>query len=297
MRTQSNPAGGTIDSNPFKIARLGGNVVVADAGGNAIIQVDDGVLSTFAVFPNRVVPGPGGAPIPMQPVPTSVAEGPDGALYVGQLTGFPFPVGGAAVFRVVQGSEPEVFADGFTNIIDIAFDREGALYVLQISKNGLLSGNPVGALIKVSPGGEREELFPGALIAPGGMTIGRDGSIYVTRFATLPTSAMWCASSPERLSRLRQRGRLLPQPRRAPILARARGLSEECCKRPPVDFRRVMDFDMAHIAPLALEQSLRRLQGRPVEESELHISGVRVNVRHRPIPADPAPVSPLHGLV
>ncbi len=181
-----NPAGGTIDSNPFKLARLGGTVVVADAGGNDVVQVDDGVLTTFAVFPNRPVSGPGGATIQMQPVPTSVAEGPDGALYVGQLTGFPFPVGGANVFRVVQGGEPEVFADGFTNIVDIAFDRQGALYVLQISKNGLLSGNPVGALIKVSPGGEREELFPGALIAPGGMTIGRDGAIYVTRFATLP---------------------------------------------------------------------------------------------------------------
>lgn len=120
----------------------------------------------------------------MQPVPTSVAEGPDGA--VGQLTGFPFPVGGAAVFRVVQGSAPEVFVDGFTNIIDIAFDRQGALYVLEISHNGLLSGDPVGALIKVTPGGAREELFPGALISPGGMTIGRDGAIYVTRFATLP---------------------------------------------------------------------------------------------------------------
>ncbi|HEU4689425.1 MAG TPA: ScyD/ScyE family protein [Vicinamibacterales bacterium] len=108
------------------------------------------------------------------------------ALYVGQLTGFPFPVGGAAVFRVVQGSAPEVFVDGFTNVIDIAFDRQGALYVLEISHNGLLSGNPVGALIKVTPGGAREELFPGALISPGGMTIGRDGAIYVTRFATLP---------------------------------------------------------------------------------------------------------------
>ncbi len=182
----ANPAGGTIDSNPFGIARLAGNIVVADAGANDIIQVDDGVLSTFAVFENRVVPGPGGNPIPMQPVPTSVAEGPDGALYVGQLTGFPFPVGGAAVFRVMQGSAPEVFRDGFTNIIDIAFDRQGALYVLEISHNGLLSGNPVGALIKVTPGGQREELFPGALISPGGMTIGRDGAIYVTRFATLP---------------------------------------------------------------------------------------------------------------
>jgi hypothetical protein len=182
----ANPAGGTIDSNPFGIARLGGNVVVADAGGNDIIQVDDGVLTTFAVFPNREVTGPAGTPIPMQPVPTSVAEGPDGALYVGQLTGFPFPVAGAAVFRVVPGSEPEVFVDGFTNIIDIAFDRDGALYVLEIAHNGLRSGNPVGALIKVMPDGQRRELFPGALISPGGMTIGRDGSIYVTRFATLP---------------------------------------------------------------------------------------------------------------
>jgi hypothetical protein len=183
----ANPAGGTIDSNPFGIARLGGNVVVADAGGNDVIQVDDGVLSTFAVFPNRNVPGPApGTTISMQPVPTSAAEGPDGALYVGQLTGFPFPVGGAAVFRVVQGSAPEVFVDGFTNIIDIAFGRDGSLYVLEIAHNGLRSGNPVGALIKVTPGGGREELFPGALISPGGMAIGRDGAIYVTRFASLP---------------------------------------------------------------------------------------------------------------
>jgi len=179
----NNPAGGTVDSNPFGIARLGDT---ADAGANDVLQVDNGTLSTWAVFDNRVVPGPGGAPIPMQPVPTSVAEGPDGALYVGQLTGFPFPVGGANVYRVMPGGAPEVYASGFTNIIDIAFDREGALYVLEIAHNGLLSGNPVGALIRVAPGGERTELFPGALISPGGMAIARDGTIYVSRFATMP---------------------------------------------------------------------------------------------------------------
>ncbi len=183
---QNNPAGGTVDSNPFGIARLGSTVVVADAGANGVLQVDDGSISSLAVFENRVVPGPGGAPIPMQPVPTSVAEGPDGALYVGQLTGFPFPAGGANVYRVTPGNVPEVYAAGFTNIIDIAFDREGALYVLQIARNGLLSGNPVGALIRVAPGGERTELFPGALISPGGMTIARDGTIYVSRFTMLP---------------------------------------------------------------------------------------------------------------
>ena len=187
FEVENNPAKGTVDSNPFKLAAFEGSLVVADAGGNSVIQVDDGVMSTFAVFGNKLTPGPGGAIIPMQPVPTSVAEGPDGALYVGQLTGFPFPLRGAAVFRVTKGGTPEVFADGFTNIIDIEFDRRGNLYVLEIYHNGLLTGNPVGALIKVSPDGTREELFPGALIAPGGMTIGRDGSIYVTRFTTLPS--------------------------------------------------------------------------------------------------------------
>jgi sugar lactone lactonase YvrE len=58
--------------------------------------------------------------------------------------------------------------------------------VLEIAHNGLRSGNPVGALIRVTPDGQRKELFPGALISPGGMAIGRDGSIYVTRFASLP---------------------------------------------------------------------------------------------------------------
>lgn len=183
----NNPAGGTVDSNPFKITTLDGSLIVADAGGNSVIQVDDGVMTTFATFENKLTPGPTGALIPMQPVPTSVAEGPDGALYVGQLTGFPFPPKGAVVFRVTKGGTPEVFADGFTNIIDIEFDRRGNLYVLEVYHNGLLTGNPVGALIKVSRDGTREELFPGALIAPGGMTIARDGSIYVTRFATMPS--------------------------------------------------------------------------------------------------------------
>ncbi len=34
--------------------------------------------------------------------------------------------------------------------------------------------------------GTRSEIAAGALISPGGMALGRDGSIYVSRFATLP---------------------------------------------------------------------------------------------------------------
>ena len=74
----------------------------------------------------------------MEPVPTSIAEGPDGSLYVGQLTGFPFPVGGARVYRVpAGGGTPTIVAEGFTNIIDIALGPDGAAYVLEHDANSL----------------------------------------------------------------------------------------------------------------------------------------------------------------
>ena len=64
-------------------------------------SANSGRISTVAVFPDRLALAPPflglppGTQIPMQAVPTAVAEGPDGALYVSQLTGFPFPVGGS----------------------------------------------------------------------------------------------------------------------------------------------------------------------------------------------------------
>ncbi|HEX5877298.1 MAG TPA: ScyD/ScyE family protein [Actinomycetota bacterium] len=143
--------GEEIDSNPNGLLVRHRSQLVTDAGGNDLLKVDHkGRISVVAVFPPRVVPAPPGIPdlppeIPMQAVPTSVVKGPDGAYYVGQLTGFPFPPGGANVFRVVPGKAPKVYSGGFTNIIDIAFDKKGRLYVLEIATNGLLN-TPEGEL-------------------------------------------------------------------------------------------------------------------------------------------------------
>ena len=64
----------------------------------------------LAVFPERTVAGPGGN-VQMQSVPTGVVEAADGSLYVGELTGFPFPVGGANVYRIpAGGGAPTVVA-------------------------------------------------------------------------------------------------------------------------------------------------------------------------------------------
>jgi sugar lactone lactonase YvrE len=121
----------------------------------------------------------------MDAVPTAVTLGPDGNYYVGQLTGFPFPVGAANIYRVpAGGGTPQIVATGFTHIVDLTFGPDGSLYVLEIAKNGLLAAfttdDWTGALIRIAPDGTRTELVPGVLTAPGGVAAGRDGALYVT---------------------------------------------------------------------------------------------------------------------
>jgi hypothetical protein len=188
----ANPDGGPLDTNPNSVTTRRGKLYVSDAGGNALLEVKKGgAVSTVAVFPVQFVDAPPflglppGTQIPMDAVPTSVVVGPDRALYVGQLTGFPFPVGGAAVWRVVPGHEPEVFADGFTNIIDIDFGPDGRLYVLEIATNSLL-GDPGGALWAVDHDGSRHLLLSEPLFFPGGMDVSRSGDVYVSNCGVCP---------------------------------------------------------------------------------------------------------------
>ncbi len=186
-----NPDGAEVDSNPYGLLTLPSRRVIADAGANALIEVDtSGRTRTLATFPIRLVqlPFPPFVQIPMQAVPTTVALGPDGALYVGELTGFPFPAGGANVYRVSpEGGAPEVYASGFTNIIDIAFDIAGNLYVLEIDADSILFGEPVGLgdLIRVTSNGQRTTVLADLLV-PAGMVITRDGAIYLTVMGVFP---------------------------------------------------------------------------------------------------------------
>jgi hypothetical protein len=194
---EHDPAGDGSDSNPVGLLALPGHWLAVDAGANTLFHIDgDRHVSAHATFGPRDVPAPPflglppGATIPMQAVPTSVAQGPDGALYVGQLTGFPFPAGAANVYRVpAEGGEPEVYASGFTNIVDIVFDREGNLYVLQIGNGFAGPGGPPllspGKLIRVEADGTRTVIYED-LFYPGGLAIGPDGAAYVTNNGIVP---------------------------------------------------------------------------------------------------------------
>jgi hypothetical protein len=161
----NNPHPATTESNPFDVAELGnGKALVADAAGNTLlkVQADGTSIKVVAVFPDELVPTSNakklvGCPnppvpedaeicglpdmIPTEAVPTSVAVGPDGSFYVGELKGFPFPLGESRIWKIdrdardVQcGESPKckVVFDGFTSIIDLAFGPDGKLYVAQI---------------------------------------------------------------------------------------------------------------------------------------------------------------------
>lgn len=183
----NDPDGNGADSNPNSVVARPARQIVVDAGGNDLLRVGPtGRISTLAVFPKRLVPAPPGFPGPpeidMDAVPTAVVVGPDRAYYVSQLTGFPFPVGGARIYRVEPGSEPEIYAEGFTNVTDLAFGPDGSLYVLEFARNGLLSGDPAGALTKIAPDGSRKTIASDGLVAPTGVAVSRRGDVYVSNF-------------------------------------------------------------------------------------------------------------------
>lgn len=199
----NNPDGGVdpftgepeLYSNPFDAAVEGDVTALVDAGGNTLYQVTaEGVLSVIATFPEQMIEAPEflglppGTLIPMQAVPTSVAMGPDGAWYVGELNGFPFPVGTSRIWRIAEGEEPEIYAEGLTAIVDIAFDTDGNLLALEIAKHGLLVAEMAepgddearrGALIRIGSDGSLTEIASAGLVTPTGLAVADDGAIYI----------------------------------------------------------------------------------------------------------------------
>lgn len=178
---QLDPDGQGADSNPVDVSRSGGIVLVTDAGANTVVRAARST-ATVAVLPESSAPAPPflglppGTRIPVQSVPTATASGPDGARYVSELTGFPFPVGGSTVWRLDAGGTPHPWATGLANVTDLAFDGPD-LYAVQIADGGLLAG-PVGSLVRVDPGGAHQTVV-GGLFAPYGLAV-RDGYAYVS---------------------------------------------------------------------------------------------------------------------
>lgn len=206
----NNPDGSDVGSNPLGFVIDGNNLVAVDAGANDLLRVNtDGnnlqALTTFPqdiltnpIFPPSDTPSNEPAQVPSQnepprsqfasqAVPSSVVKGPDGAYYVSQFTGFPFPEGGAKIYRVGADGKPTVYADGFTQLTDLDFDTEGNLYALQYANQSAWKGNFDGSVIKIATDGTRTTLLSGnGLESPSALTIGADGAVYVTNRGDRP---------------------------------------------------------------------------------------------------------------
>ena len=162
----NNPDGDIVDSNPFGLASdSGGGMFIADAGGNNLLYYDGADITTAAVFSPTLAEFPpmSGNMIPSQAVPTDVeVDAGNGDVYVAELTGFPFPAGGAKIYRLTAqqarngGGMMEVFADGFTNILGIELGADGSVYVLEMDNNGLATDGGTGQLTRIHPSGDRE---------------------------------------------------------------------------------------------------------------------------------------------
>lgn len=182
FEAKHNPHPHEVDSNPYSVADLGnGEAVVADAGGNTLLKVNkhgkvkliavlpdelvstanakavvEGVLTNLFEFPVSCGDLPDGVPpeavevcelpdmIPAEAVATSVAIGPDGDFYVGELKGFPAPTGASKVWRIERNARNAdcslsplctVAYDGFTSITNLAFGGDGTLYVAEMEEN------------------------------------------------------------------------------------------------------------------------------------------------------------------
>lgn len=182
-------------SNPYSFVIKDKTAYVVDAGANDLLRVglDGSGVTLQALFPSRIVTSPlTGKDVSMQTVPTAVTVGPDGASYVAEFTGRPYPENAARIYRITPGNQPEIYAGGFTQIIDLAFDTKGNLYVLEYAAKSLslatggILNNAGGALIRVAPDGTRKTIASGdELFSPNSIVIGPDNAIYVSDYSTL----------------------------------------------------------------------------------------------------------------
>ena len=186
LEWEKNPGGFAVDSHPYGLAAgPDGNLWVADAGGNDLLKVNPstGQVELVAVFPG--IPGPmpnperGGAK-ESDPVPTGVAFGADGAVFVSLLPGFPFLPGSSKIVKVGSDGSISDYATGLSMTTDIRNGPDGNIYAVQFGQ--FTETGPVpnsGKIIRIKAGGAPEVVLSG-LSFPTSIDFNAAGDAFVT---------------------------------------------------------------------------------------------------------------------
>ncbi|MFI5677902.1 ScyD/ScyE family protein [Streptomyces cellulosae] len=159
-----NPHKASLDSNPYGVLALpDGRKIVADAAGNDLVVVSrHGKARPFTVFPDHDG---------HEAVPTSLALGPDGKVYVGELNGEPAKPT-ARVWKVDPRTGKILgWKSGFGSISGVALNGKGDLYVSELF---------AGQVTKVSHGRRTNVKVP----FPAGVAVDpHDGKVYVSAWS------------------------------------------------------------------------------------------------------------------
>lgn len=202
-------------NNPFNVVALtGGKTLVADAAGNTILSATtSGEIDWMAIFTPPVDDNgdyivrwsteENGETIPcyVQPVPTSIVEGPDGYVYVGELTGtlsledglvptelsrvWKIPADANNVVCEVDSGPCELLIDGLTSVIDLAIGPDGLLYVVEFDENSWWSSfyPPVppagGTISSYELDGTPVEIVASGLSFPSAISFDKNGNLWL----------------------------------------------------------------------------------------------------------------------
>lgn len=198
-QTQFGPDGAPLDalSNPFAVLAGKGSdqrVFVADAGANDVLAVSpSGKVSTFFVPPVVTTGACEGAPnndpqhTGCDPVPTGLAWGPDGHLYVSTLSGEAPDEGRVYELDPRDGKVLDV-TSGFTAPTGVAVGDDGTLYVSELLEGAPAGEGPpptgfdpttVGRIVAVAPDGDRSAA---QVTMPLGLRFA-EGHLYSTAFS------------------------------------------------------------------------------------------------------------------
>jgi hypothetical protein len=187
----NDPDGQGVESNPYAVLALYKRTLVADAAGNSILEVSPkGEVSLFAVLPNITdgecagVPNDAGT-TGCDPVPTSLAKGPNGHIYVGGL-GAEAP-GAGSVWEL----DPDTGAilntyTGLFTVTGVAVGKDGSIYASE-----LFGGDPAaeipGQVTKIAPDGTRTST---PVPFPAGLAVDSHNRLYVAAFSTSPAGGL-----------------------------------------------------------------------------------------------------------
>jgi hypothetical protein len=172
------------DANPYGVLALSTAIYVVDSATNTLDLVrPDRSIQILAYFPDNAI---------ADATPTCIAQGPDGALYIGTLALVDSLVLGpsAIVYRVdPRAADPADFdnvlnlatawATGLWPINGCAFGPDGSFYASELITSGDFSGGDVVKIPFATPD-VHISLTGETLTFPAGVAVGPDANVYVS---------------------------------------------------------------------------------------------------------------------